>query len=203
MKAEDFDLRLKCSEGGCLADCLYLRTCGHVCKSTWNAMDQAHKNKYAKCYEPCRMQCDAGMHACKAKCYQQCPPCIVKVEKVLRCRHKKEVFCHIDISTIICYIQVLKKLPCGHETELACHLDPTSYTCQVKVEKTLRCHHKRIMECHKDPDLHTCRIQVDKCLPCGHTSKDECRIQPDQIKCEVDVEIEVKTASIRLAFLEI
>ncbi len=158
-------------------------------------------HKVYRCKEQCVKFCKNN-HQCGTDCFMECPPCPVKMLKVLPCHHELRVECHVEASRVRCFVPVEKQKPCGHLETLACYKDPATITCKVKVTKTLRCgHEKKDVECHVDADSITCKVIVLKVLePCGHSQEAECRFQPDMIKCDTEVEKQFKDCGHKVGF---
>ena len=62
-----------------------------------------------------REDCEYG-HPCTKRCYEDCGPCPVRVEKIVP--------------------------GCGHRQVMACGKDPKEFVCQEKCSKTRACGHK-------------------------------------------------------------
>ena len=170
---EDFT---KAPEGGCELSCNFPLKCGHICQRFCHVLDKDHQ--LYKCFQPCVKKNSCG-HKCQKKCYQDCLPCLSKIEKILpQCGHKASMKCHFDPKKWVCKESCTAKLSCGHQCELKCgdclldlkHRD----RCDKMVEKKWPCGHTSQTKCclsTKDkPCTYPCRARLD----CGHTCSGTC-----------------------------
>lgn len=111
--AKDF---LKAPDGGCMLPCRARLDCGHACRLSCHPRDPDH-TEY-ECYEPCtKTLCDLG-HKCKKRCYQECGPCPVPMQKIMpQCNHVAQLPCHLDPAKAKCPVACKVKLNCGHQCE--------------------------------------------------------------------------------------
>lgn len=142
----------KSPEGGCLENCYSpLPHCNHTCPRICHIDDQDHK--LYKCREPCPKTLCGLDHPCPKKCWEECAPCNILVEKLL---------------------------PCGHSHSIPCYISPEKYKCPSQVEKEIAlCQHKVIMPCHQDPKLFQCPTDCDTRLDCGHKCRNKCHYKKD------------------------
>ncbi|XP_059484951.1 NFX1-type zinc finger-containing protein 1-like [Neocloeon triangulifer] len=143
-------------QGGCNQICLVPLQCGHQCQSVCHTLHQDHKNM--KCTAPCEQLCDAVVHKCPKKCYEECGTC---------------------------QVIVTRKLPCGHEASFPCHADTDGYKCQIKMKKLFSlCGHFNTVKCCQDPLRTPCPEKCDRRLDCGHRCEDNCHVKhdPDHLK---------------------
>lgn len=186
--AEDFTTFAP--EGGCVVPCKFTLPCSHECAQICHTVDQQHLEY--QCRKPCLKKCANQLHPCPTVCWQPCPSCFVRVEKVLNCelRHKKTLFCHQKVEDITCQEMVIKKIACEHEeAAMACYKNPDDYICRIKVSRTLQCEHVKLLECNVDVDMITCKEMVTKELPCGHPQGEEYFKwkNAEDIKCVTEV----------------
>ena len=125
-------MRSQFPEGGCTKPCTSRLECGHTCQVRtgllWTAViisppqlschsyDPRHENY--RCQKKCEKKCEYG-HKCPKKCYEDCGPCLVKVQKIIpSCGHKQMVECSKDPEDFVCQEKCEKIRICGHK----CHL---------------------------------------------------------------------------------
>ncbi|KAG7478317.1 hypothetical protein MATL_G00079120, partial [Megalops atlanticus] len=141
--ADDFK---QAPEGGCRKPCEFRLDCGHVCTRACHPYDADHKK--FECLKPCQKVLCALGHRCPALCYQECPDCRVRVEKVIpHCGHKQMVPCYKDPLDFICQEPCGKRLKCGHRCATACG-DACTARCMVTVTVELPCGHRQEDPCH-------------------------------------------------------
>ena len=173
---KDFE---NCPEGGCQQICKKRMKCGHACEKTCHVYDCNEQ----KCLKPCRKinpNCKLSMHECKKRCYEDCGPCEVKVDKRLPCGHiKKECKCYEDEKKIKCIEKCNKLLKCGHKCTLNCSDDCQNCKCKEKIKvKITACGHLNEIECYlmSDPLKIICQEKCNKVLQCGHNCQGTCGI---------------------------
>jgi len=176
-------------EGGCNKLCETQLPCTHKCQRVCHVVDRQHEAY--NCRLPCLKFCDnlPSPHPCKGNCFEPCPPCSIKIEKMLNCelRHKRMLPCHKKVEEIVCSEPVAKTLPCNHTEVLACHIRVDEYKCKVTVRKQLMCGHSREMLCHIDPLTIRCKEMTMKTLSCQHSDIIECWVDPSSAKCQTMV----------------
>ncbi|KAL6112273.1 znfx1 [Pungitius sinensis] len=169
--AADFTLA---PEGGCTKPCEFRLDCGHVCSRLCHPCDPEHKEY--RCVKKCeKVLCDLG-HKCPLACFEKCPKCAVRVEKVVpRCEHAQMVPCHQDPETFSCREPCEKLLECGHPCDALCG-EPCTSRCRVKVPLQLKCGHGQLDACfYKTHPLEPeCRAPCEKELKCGHACSGSC-----------------------------
>ena len=192
-------------EGGCNKLCDVRLECGHVCKLYCHPRDPSHE-MYA-CTQPCTKVCDNG-HPCPKLCYETCPPCNVKVKKMIpRCGHTQSVPCHLNPTEFDCQEQCSKKCneghlcpkfcyqncgkcekivdkqhpKCGHLLSVHCHIDILHYDCEYPCKKVCSTNPSSPHKCEKLCCLPcgNCMTPVLKVLPqCGHEDLVACHLNP-------------------------
>ena len=179
---EDF---LKIPEGGCMLDCEYRLSCGHVCAKKCHPTDRMHQ-KYV-CQKPCvKILCENG-HRCLKRCFEECGKCQYLVEKVVpSCGHSQKMLCHIEPEDFACQ-KPCTKILCenGHQCLKSCYQECGK--CQYIVEKTVpSCGHLQKMRCYVEPDEIRCQTPCTKVLPCEHMCQEVCG-RPCTTECKVIV----------------
>ncbi|KAJ6649215.1 NFX1-type zinc finger-containing protein 1 [Pseudolycoriella hygida] len=205
------EFRQKSPEGGCTKMCPgVLPRCDHACRKICHIIDRFHE--LYNCPERCERRCpDTEQHKCPYVCsIYPCPPCNVKMERILPCGHVTELSCHIDIDNYECDVQVIKQLKCehavhllcsspieeyrcttnvqkeldcGHVKSLPCYIPVTEYECVEMVKKDLACGHKAVMKCIDDPAKFICKRKSVKNLPCKHEQLAPCKEDATSVKC--------------------
>ncbi|XP_074942120.1 NFX1-type zinc finger-containing protein 1-like [Phalacrocorax aristotelis] len=106
-------------EGGCTHRCRIALPCGHPCPRYCHPRDREHRR--VRCCLPCaRPPCEHG-HPCPKLCWEECGPCLKKVEKVLpRCGHRQRLPCHVPAEHWCCQEPCLRPLACGHPCLRCC-----------------------------------------------------------------------------------
>ncbi|XP_040978958.1 LOW QUALITY PROTEIN: NFX1-type zinc finger-containing protein 1-like [Aquila chrysaetos chrysaetos] len=106
-------------EGGCTRRCRMPLPCGHPCPRHCHPRDREHRR--AHCCLPCaRPPCERG-HPCPKLCWEECGPCLKKVEKVLpRCGHRQRLPCHVPAERWRCQEPCPRPLACGHPCPRRC-----------------------------------------------------------------------------------
>ncbi|XP_042642156.1 NFX1-type zinc finger-containing protein 1-like [Tyto alba] len=106
-------------EGGCTRRCQTPLPCGHPCPRHCHPRDPEHRQ--VRCSLPCaRLPCQHG-HPCPKLCWQECGPCLKKVEKVLeRCGHRQHVPCHVPAERWRCQEPCPRPSACGHLCRRRC-----------------------------------------------------------------------------------
>ena len=69
--AKDFN---KAPEGGCMRECGYRLSCGHVCERVCHSYDRDHVDY--KCRKPCLKPVCANGHLCTQLCHETCGRCM-------------------------------------------------------------------------------------------------------------------------------
>ncbi|XP_051996715.1 NFX1-type zinc finger-containing protein 1-like [Xyrauchen texanus] len=170
--ADDF----KCvPEGGCDQPCEFRLECGHVCTRMCHPYDADHKQY--KCTKACIKElCELG-HKCPRRCYQNCGPCQVRIEKIIpSCQHNQNVPCHQDPADFVCQEHCQKSLACGHPCKAPCG-EPCTARCMEKVSMKLKCGHMQEESCHVSRDSKKephCRMRCGTMLKCGHPCPGTC-----------------------------
>jgi hypothetical protein len=86
--------------------CFSKMSCGHICPKICHLSDRDHV--LFKCQESCTRFCPVG-HPCPKKCFNDCNPCMEKVnKKLLPCTHEQPVSCYKDPATEFCQTSVWK-----------------------------------------------------------------------------------------------
>ncbi|XP_046620436.1 NFX1-type zinc finger-containing protein 1-like isoform X3 [Neodiprion virginianus] len=169
----------QCPEGGCLQKCNTDLPCGHSCTSICHTLDREHFN--FMCKQRCVKKCPDD-HPCPLLCYQGCKPCLVAVERQLKCGHAVFISCGTDPDTYQCPVKVDVTLPhCNHTTEKSCYMPldkvPCPYPCKIR----LACGHSCEQKCHAndDPDHleHFCH------KPCSKRNSHCTADHPCKLKC--------------------
>ena len=181
----------KVPEGGCYKMCNARLECGHVCKLHCHPKDPFHINY--ECKQRCAKTCGNG-HPCPKLCYEPCPACRVKVNKVIPgCGHIQKVTCHVDPADFSCKAPCAKKCSQGHLCTKLCSEDCGK--CTTVVQKVLpKCGHLQDAYCYMDPNLckcihpcertcHTNPNSPHRCkklcyLPCGNCNEKIVKILP-------------------------
>ena len=178
-------------EGGCNKKCDVRLECGHVCKQFCHPRDPFHKNY--ECKQPCVKTCVNG-HPCSKLCYEECPSCRVKVNKIIPgCCHVQKVMCHVDPADFSCKAPCPRTCTRGHLCPKLC----SEYCgdCETIVHKLHpRCGHLQNTYCYKDPALcechhpcerrcHTNPANPHRCkklcyLPCGNCKELVVKVLP-------------------------
>ncbi|RXG57235.1 NFX1-type zinc finger-containing protein 1, partial [Armadillidium vulgare] len=179
----------KSPKGGCELSCTAaLPKCGHNCPMQYcHGFDRQHF--HFRCVEPCLKTCELGHH-CPEKCFEECPPCKVLVDKVLPCGHTHNMRCSIPPDDYNCPTIVEKILPvCKHSLNVACYKNINDIKCKEPCTIRLDCGHK-ILDCgHICPKLchqkcGDCIEKVSKVVPgCKHTAKVPCSVLPSEKFC--------------------
>jgi len=177
----------KVPEGGCDKLCNALLECGHVCRQFCHPKDLYHQNY--KCRQRCTKTCNNG-HQCTCLCFENCPPCIVEVNKIMpHCSHEQIVPCCIETQDWVCQHACENQLDCGHLCANVCG-ELCTTECMVPTEKTLHCKHSITLPCSRPADTFHCQKQVLKTLPCGHKTELACSMNVDEYKCQIKVKKE-------------
>ena len=180
---DSMEFKLFSPEGGCTEKCTYRLDCGHQCTRSCHPDDPEHTS--FKCLKPCARRCPDGDHPCHVCCYEKCPPCKIRVKRIVpQCSHEQEMYCYEEASSFVCKIPCLKLCPNGlHKCPLYC--GEGCRHCEVIEEKIMpECGHTQQMKCYVPVDGHYCNVQVDKVIPnCGHTEQMECHTSPSSHKC--------------------
>ena len=171
-----------------------------------------------RCIHSCDKLCPNG-HQCLHACYETpCPPCNVKVDKVIpSCGHIQKVPCHVDVKTLICHEacnrtcsqghkcsgqcsepcepcvkMVQKKLPkCSHYCNIPCSVSPEKYKCEESCERTCDQGHKCPKKCSNK--CGQCNVMVTKSLPrCCHEQEVPCGVKPENAVCKQKCLFELK-----------
>ncbi|XP_014216560.1 NFX1-type zinc finger-containing protein 1-like [Copidosoma floridanum] len=148
-KAEDFK---QSPEGGCSKKCDLLLSCGHVCTNVCHILDREHI-KY-RCKQKCVKSCPND-HPCPLLCWQGCVPCLVNVERTLKCGHTVKMPCSFEADSFPCPVKIDVTLPvCDHNMEKPCYVSIDKVECTYECEIRLDCGHACIKKCHVhfDPD---------------------------------------------------
>nr|KAG5707450.1 hypothetical protein BaRGS_011954 [Batillaria attramentaria] len=159
-------------EGGCKLNCDARLECGHVCTLFCHGYDQDHV--MYRCMKACERQvCDAELHSCPRRCYEDCERCMVRVEKTVpKCGHTEMVPCSTDPGRWACRILVERQWPCGHLVSAACHHTPDTFPCPEPCGAPLDCGHGCPGTCGRCfySRVHApCQVPCGKALEgCGH-----------------------------------
>ncbi|XP_074745728.1 NFX1-type zinc finger-containing protein 1-like isoform X2 [Strix uralensis] len=115
-------------EGGCTRRCQTPLPCGHPCPRRCHPRDREHRQ--VRCCLPCaRPPCPHG-HPCPRLCWEECGPCLRKVEKVLpRCGHRQRLPCHMPVERWRCQEPCLRPFACGHLCPRCCGDDCSRDSC--------------------------------------------------------------------------
>ncbi|XP_048205561.1 NFX1-type zinc finger-containing protein 1 isoform X2 [Perognathus longimembris pacificus] len=173
-KASDFQ---KVPEGGCSLPCEFRLSCGHVCTRACHPYDAAHTE--FQCMKPCQKVICPDGHRCPLVCFQECPPCQVKVPKTVpQCGHEQMVPCSLPASAFCCQEPCPKVLRCGHRCTRPCG-EACVRLCSEMVTVGLKCGHSHQLECGHVEDLKyglpvKCTLQCLTVLDCGHPCPGSC-----------------------------
>ena len=168
-------------KGGCLKDCTFRLSCGHVCTQKCHYIDPEHEDFI--CRKSCARKCPEG-HSCHKKCYEQCTQCRVRVtRKMPGCEHQQKMYCYEDPSKVDCNNPCKKKCPEGHSCPRKCYEQCTQ--CKVRVTRTVPgCEHQQKMCCYEDPSMVNCNNPCKKKCPEGHSCPKKCH---EKCECKVRV----------------
>lgn len=86
--------------------CDLLLECSHTCSQICHVKDREHKDYL--CKQKCVKSCPND-HQCNLLCHEPCKPCMIKVERNLKCGHSILLACSIDPDSYNCRTKVLKK----------------------------------------------------------------------------------------------
>ena len=164
----------KIKDGGCNQACGQRLRCGHMCPRGCHYDDPEHTQQ---CHKPCGRLCDAELHACPLRCYEQCIPCEVEVEKVMPyCGHKQNVPCYKIPEDYICQEPCANVLACGHPCRASCGEPCEIKKCEFLVMKTLSCGHQSQVYCYLKVEECTnkCNVECNQELACGHRCDGTC-----------------------------
>ena len=180
---EDFR---KVQEGGCMLDCGYRLSCGHVCTRKCHPTDRLHA-KYV-CGKPCaKILCENG-HRCLKRCYEECGKCQYMVEKTVpSCGHLQKMRCHVEPEKFECQFPCTKVLPCEHLCQEVCGRPCTTYCKEIVKERPWPCGHLLTIACHSNPYNFLCNISMERSLSCGHTVTARCSEDLTGRKCRQKV----------------
>ncbi|WAQ95602.1 ZNFX1-like protein [Mya arenaria] len=162
---------LNAPAGCCSRDCEARLECGHKCKQKCHVMDIKHLRYH--CNQMCSKTCENG-HPCEARCFKQCPPCQVPMQKtVQRCGHKQTVACSIPLNNICCQHEPCpRKLKCGHDCPNKCGY-PHEAKCEITVKKSWDCGHSADVICYEKDTL-PCPEPCQNILACEHLCSGTC-----------------------------
>ena len=168
VKPDDFK---KAPEGGCQKYCDIRLKCGHVCKRYCHVLDRQHEEN--KCEEPCtKVLCELG-HICPLKCFRECRPCKVPLQKIIpKCGHQQTVPCAVKAEDFQCQASCEEILKCGHQCKNECGEEHTSY-CREEIEFTFPCGHTTFIACG-DKETATCQHPCGAVLKCEHICNGTC-----------------------------
>eukprot|EP00118_Oscarella_pearsei_P002948 m.12348 g.12348 ORF g.12348 m.12348 type:complete len:1904 (+) comp23991_c0_seq1:48-5759(+) len=156
----------KAPEGGCLKQCEFRLSCGHVCSLSCHPYDPDHKE--SKCRKDCTRKCPRG-HPCTKKCFKPCGDCAVNVPRRLpQCGHVQPVPCFQEPVHIRCREPCPKPLSCGHPCTRHCGDSYCLDMCQVLVSKTFPCGHEENVKCCNRYENTPCPEPCTELLQCGH-----------------------------------
>ncbi|XP_005105181.1 NFX1-type zinc finger-containing protein 1 [Aplysia californica] len=156
--------------------------CGHV--ASIKCSEKPHK---VSCQEPCPKACHRG-HSCAAKCSEVCPPCEVKVKKLLRCGHKTVVACSAVYLSHVCVEPCAIHCPCGHPCVAKC--SQKCPPCSTRVSSPRRnCSHLVTGKCSDIAWLKAspCMDPCDRVCPRGHPCHELCHVPCPPYKTEVQI----------------
>lgn len=72
------------------------------------------------CPKECAKECD-NEHPCKKKCYQDCGPCPIIVQKERSCGHYfPKILCSENVEKTECTRPCKRTLDCGHKCPMKC-----------------------------------------------------------------------------------
>jgi len=168
--ADDFR---KAPEGGCMLDCGYRLSCGHVCTRKCHPADRQH-TEYV-CRKPCAKILCEYEHRCRKQCFAECGPCQYLVEKTVpSCGHTQKMPCHLEPGCFECQVPCSKVLPCDHVCQEVCGRPCTSECREIVKDRAWPCGHQLSIECYRNPDNFPCNVLVEKTLSCGHKVNAKC-----------------------------
>ncbi|WAR28363.1 ZNFX1-like protein [Mya arenaria] len=199
--AKDSKYFLQAPLGCCNRDCNTRLDCGHQCAQKCHVIDPNHEQY--RCMKMCTLACEQN-HPCKARCYEKCPNCMVRIEKVIPlCNHTQKVPCSLDpakfscgykpcpaklrcghlcpnkcgeIHEAKCVVIVRKSFECGHSTEVKC-CDYSTAKCPFPCQALLKCEHRcsgTCGSCLRGRFHNQCSVDCKRILVCGHQCKSAC-----------------------------
>ena len=210
---DSMEFKIFSPEGGCTEKCTYRLDCGHQCTRLCHPDDPEHTS--FECLKPCARRCPDGDHPCHVCCYEKCPPCKIRVKRIIpQCSHEQEMFCYEEPSTIKCQEPCPKSCSEGHPCKLLCY--QRCLQCKIRVKRIVpQCSHEQEMYCYEEASsfvckmtclklcpngLHKCPLYcgegcrrciviVEKIMPeCGHTQIMRCYVPVDKHYCNVQVD---------------
>ena len=143
-----------------------------------------------KCHEICGKIICNDEHRCKKKCFEQCNPCHMRVERTLVCGHTQNVLCRIPLEAIVCRETKKCTFPdCGHKGKIQCGIDVQQAKCTHPCDSRMDCGHTCTLKCHvkTDPDheLYKCMKKCEsfnknchRNHKCGRKCSEECQLCP-------------------------
>ncbi|WAR28359.1 ZNFX1-like protein [Mya arenaria] len=169
--ANDPKYFLQAPLGCCNRDCHARLDCGHRCVQKCHVIDPDHEQY--RCMKMCSLTCEQN-HPCKARCYEKCPNCIVRIEKVIPlCNHTQKVPCSLDPAKFSCgYKPCPAKLRCGHPCPNTCG-ERHEAKCKVMVRKSFECGHSAEVKCC-DTLTVKCPHPCQALLKCEHRCSGTC-----------------------------
>ncbi|XP_014219353.1 NFX1-type zinc finger-containing protein 1-like [Copidosoma floridanum] len=166
---------LSIEECKCSYKCETRLDCGHSCLKYCHVKFDPDHLKYT-CNKNCtrkNVNC-TGNHICKKRCYEECEPCSLPVDKKRSCRHYyKNVACSLNIEDAYCERRCDKIMICGHKCKLKCSDECNN--CQQMVTKKSPCGHNICVKCCEEATPSKCNFDCLKTLPCGHPCTKKCR----------------------------
>ena len=161
-------------EGGCTKPCEDRLNCGHRCPLTCH-VEERHET--VKCNSPCVRVCPDSEHKfCNKKCWKDCGPCPVVVERIIpKCRHNQNMPCGTKVTEFVCQAPCKQIAACGHRCSCACGEKCDPKKCEIlKKKKCPDCGIYYDVKCC-DYDKETpCPSPCDKKLACDHICPGTC-----------------------------
>jgi len=152
-------------DGGCNQLCGQTLACGHTCPRFCHP----YSHDQLECNKVCTKKHEGCGHPCTKRCFEDCGPCQVLVEKLdEHCGHKNKVPCYVPIDEAVCTQPCSKMMPCKkHPCPKMCG-EVCGQFCHAIVEKDLKCGHSAKLECGEDPWKYRCSFPCLSFLECGH-----------------------------------
>ena len=150
------------------------------------------KAENVMCRQRCQIKLACG-HQCNKKCgdpeHTKPSECISEVKKSLKCGHKAETLCRIDVSEVNCRKIVFVKFECGHAHSSRCH-ESKEIICNKLEMRLLTCGHTAEVQCSMVRS-YLCDEKVTKTLSCGHEIETLCSESEENLKCRTLVKVKV------------
>ncbi|XP_014212352.1 NFX1-type zinc finger-containing protein 1-like [Copidosoma floridanum] len=172
----------------CTHKCEIRLDCGHACVKKCHANSDPHHLQYS-----CRKDCTklnancSGEHICKKKCFEDCDPCKVLVDKIRSCGHHfNKVACSLNVDDEKCEHKCNQVLSCGHKCRRNC--SDECINCSEIVKKKSSCGHTIGVKCCEEATPSKCSEKCPKTLTCGHPCTKKC-METCTVNCKVMVQM--------------